>query len=48
MLIEHFIFNQPEHFVFTVPYTTAMNATAQELANRDVIEGVHFKKTTVK
>lgn len=47
MLIEHFIFNNPELFVFVYPYSNSLGKGIQEITNRDLVEGVHFKKATL-
>ncbi|TNV86890.1 hypothetical protein FGO68_gene14576 [Halteria grandinella] len=43
-LIEHFLFSQPDHFVFIKPYSSALGQGRQEIIDRDVIEGVHYAK----
>ncbi len=47
LLIEHFIFNQPDLFVFVKPYSNSLGKALQEISNRDLVEGVHFKKATI-
>jgi hypothetical protein len=47
MLIEHFIFNHPELFVFLRPYSNSLGKGLLEISNRDIIDGVHFNKATL-
>jgi len=46
LLIEHFIFSQPELFVFARPYSSSYGNAGLGLSDREIIEGIHYNKVT--
>ena len=42
------MFTNPETFKFVIPFSNSLGTGRQEIANREIVEGVHYHKATAK